>query len=56
MISQRLALGLLFLLFALGFCLIALAAARAGQWVIGAASAALGVWMGTMAAKLLRPH
>ena len=54
MISQRHALGLLFLVFVLGFAFIAFAAAKADQWVIGAASAALGAWMATMAAKLLR--
>ncbi len=56
MISQRHALGLLFLVFVLGFGLIAFAAADAGQWVSAAASAALGGWMATLAVKLLRPR
>ena len=54
MFSQRHALGLLFLALALGFGFIALEAAQAGQWVIAAASAALGGWMVTMALRLLK--
>ena len=56
MISQRHALGLLFLVLALGFGGIALAAGREGVWVISAASAALGGWMATMSFRLLRPR
>jgi hypothetical protein len=52
--SQRRALGLLFLVLALGFGGIAYAAADAGQWVIAVASAALGAWMLTMSLRLLR--
>ena len=48
---QRRALGLLFSVLTLAFALIALASARAGQWVIAAAAAALGVWLATLAAK-----
>jgi hypothetical protein len=51
--SQRRALGLLFLAIALGFAGIALAAAREGVWVVAAAAAALAVWMGTMSLRLL---
>jgi hypothetical protein len=54
MVSQRHALGVLFLALALSFCLIAVAAGRAGQWVIAAAAAALGGWMGTMSLRSLR--
>ena len=42
---QRRALGVLFLLIALGFSGVAVAAARADRWVIAAASAALALWM-----------
>ena len=56
MLSQRHALGLLFLVLALGFAGIALAAAREGIWVIAAAAAALGGWMATMSFRLLRPR
>ena len=52
MLSQRHALGLLFLVLALGFGLIALAAGRAGVWVVALAAAALGGWMGTMSLRL----
>ena len=48
---QRRALGLLFSVLTLAFALIALAAARAGQWVIAAAAVALGAWLATLAAK-----
>ena len=51
--SQRHALGLLFLVLAVGFLGIALAAARAGVWVVAAAAAALGGWMLTMSLRLL---
>ena len=54
MLSQRHALGLLFLVLALGFGGIALAAGREGVWVITLASAALAGWMATMSLKLLR--
>lgn len=54
MLSQRHALGLLFLVLALGFGGIALAAGREGVWVISLAAAALGVWMVTMSLKILR--
>jgi hypothetical protein len=56
MLSQRHALGLLFLALALGFGFIAFEAVQAGQWVIGAAAAALGGWMATMSFRLLRPR
>ena len=54
MLSQRHALGLLFLALAVGFVLIAVAAGQAGQWVIAVAAGALGGWMGTMSVRLLR--
>jgi len=54
MLSQRHALGLLFVALGLGFAFIAVSAARAGYWMIGVPAAALGVWMLTMSARLLR--
>jgi hypothetical protein len=54
MLSQRHALGLLFLVLGLSFGLIAVAAGRAGQWVIAAAAAALGGWMATTSLRALR--
>jgi hypothetical protein len=51
--SQRHALGLLFLVLALVFAGIAVAAGRAGVWVIAAAAAALFGWMATMSVRLL---
>jgi len=56
MLSQRHALGLLFLVLALGFGFIAFSAANADQWVISVAAAALGGWMATMSFRLLRPR
>ena len=53
MLSQRHALGLLFLVLALGFGGIAWAAGREGVWVIALAAAALGGWMLTMSLRLL---
>ena len=52
--SQRHALGLLFLVLAFGFGLIALAAARAGVWPVALAAVALGGWMATMSIRLLK--
>jgi hypothetical protein len=52
--SQRRALGLLFLVLALGFVGIGYASAGAGQWVIAVAAVALGGWMLTMSLRLLR--
>jgi hypothetical protein len=54
MLSQRHALGLLFLVLAAGFGGIAVAAGRAGVWVIAVASAVLGGWMASMSFRLLR--
>jgi hypothetical protein len=51
--SQRHALGLLFLVLALVFGGIALAAGRAQVWVIAVAAAALGAWMVSMSLRLL---
>jgi hypothetical protein len=51
--SQRYALGLLFLAIALVFGGIAVAAGREHVWVIAAAAAALGVWMASMSLRLL---
>ena len=53
MLSQRHALGLLFLGLALGFGGIALAAGRAGVWVVSLAAVALCGWMLTMSMRLL---
>ena len=52
--QQRYALGLLFVVIALSFAGIAVAAARAGEWVVAVAAAALGGWMATLAARGLR--
>jgi hypothetical protein len=52
--SQRHALGLLFLALGVGFAGIAYASGRAGVWVIAVAAAALGGWMLTMSLRLLR--
>jgi hypothetical protein len=52
--AQRQSLGLLFLLLAVAFAGIAWAAAQAGQWVIVAGAAAIGVWLGGLAARGLR--
>lgn len=46
---QRRALGVLFLVLTLAFAVIAIAAARAGEWIIAAAAAALGAWLATLA-------
>jgi hypothetical protein len=54
MISQRRALGLLFLALAAAFGGIAIAAGSAGVWVVAAASAVLGAWMASMSMRLLR--
>ena len=51
--SQRHALGLLFLAIALGFAGISVAGGRAGVWVVAAAAAALCAWMSTMSVRLL---
>ena len=54
--SRRPSLGVLFLLIALGFGGIALAAALAGgtAWVIAATAAALALWMGDLALRAFR--
>ncbi len=52
--SQRLALGALFAVLAIGLGAIAAAAARAGRWVIGAPAAALALWMGSLALRVLQ--
>ena len=54
MLSQRHALGLLFLVLALGFAFIAISSALAGFWVIAVPAAALAAWMVTMSLRLLR--
>jgi hypothetical protein len=51
--SQRHALGLLFLALTLVFAGIAVAAGREGVWVVALAAAALGGWMATMSLRLL---
>jgi succinate-acetate transporter protein len=55
-VQQRHALGLLFLFLAVCFAGIAVAAARAGEWVIAVAGAVLGAWLATMAIRGLRPR
>jgi hypothetical protein len=52
--SQRRALGALFLVLALAFAGVAWAAGAAHQWVITAAAAALGLWLGSLAVTTLR--
>jgi hypothetical protein len=53
--SQRLALGLLFLLLSFALFGIGLAAASAGgrAWVVALAAVSLGVWLAGLAARLL---
>jgi hypothetical protein len=58
-VSQRRALGALFLLLSLGFAGVAFAAAygaggELAGWTIVLASAALAVWLGSMAFRALR--
>jgi hypothetical protein len=52
---HRRALGLLFLVLAGGLALIALLSARqgGGAWVIALAAAALALWMGDLARRIL---
>jgi hypothetical protein len=52
--TQRRALGALFLALAVAFAGIAVAAGRAGQWIIVAAAAALALWMASLALRGLR--
>lgn len=52
--QQRHALGLLFLFLAACFAAIAVAAARAGVWVIALAGGTLGVWLAQTALRALR--
>ncbi len=51
--QQRHALGALFVVIAAVFGLIAIASARAGQWVIAVAALALALWMGSTALRAL---
>ena len=51
--SQRHALGLLFLALGVGFAGIAYGSGREGVWVIAVAAAVLGAWMLTMSLRLL---
>ena len=53
--TQRRALGGLFAVLTLAFVGIAIAAGAAGQWVILAAAAAIGVWLAGLAVRALRP-
>lgn len=53
--TQRRALGVLFLLLALGFATIAFAAGVARQWIILGASAAIALWLAGLAVRGLRP-
>jgi hypothetical protein len=52
--SQRHALGLLFLVLTASFGVIAYSAGREGVWPISLAAVALGGWMLTMSLRLLR--
>jgi len=53
---QRRALGLLFVVLAIGLALIGVFSARAGgrAWVIAAAAVGLSLWMADMARRTLR--
>jgi formate hydrogenlyase subunit 3/multisubunit Na+/H+ antiporter MnhD subunit len=53
--SQRRALGALFLVLALAFAGVALAAGTAKEWIIVGASAAIALWLGGLAVRGLRP-
>jgi hypothetical protein len=50
-VQQRHALALLFTVLGLSFVGIALAAGRAGVWIVAVAAAALGLWLGSLALK-----
>ena len=52
--SHRRRLGALFLVLTALFAAIAVAAARAGVWIVALAAAALAVWLGSMALGALR--
>lgn len=53
--THRHALGALFLVLALGFGGVAFAAGSAEEWIIVAAAAAIGLWLGGLAVRALRP-
>ena len=53
--SQRRALGVLFLLLALAFGGIAVAAVTAEQWIIVGAAAAIALWFAGLAVRGLKP-
>jgi hypothetical protein len=57
LVVHRRALGLLFTALAAGLLAIAVFSALAGgrAWVLALTAAALGVWMGGLAARALRP-
>ena len=55
-VSQRRALGTLFLVLSIAFAGLAIAAARDRVWVVAFAAAVLGVWLLTMAVRGLRPR
>jgi succinate-acetate transporter protein len=55
-VSQRRALGTLFLVLSVAFAALAIAAARDGVWVVTFAAAVLGLWLFTMAVRGLRPR
>ena len=54
--SQRSALGVLFLVLAVLFAGIALAALDARVWVIALAAGALSTWLGSLALKAFQRH
>ena len=53
-LSQRRALGALFVVLAVGFAVVAVAAARAERWVIVFAAAAMAGWIGGLGVRGLR--
>ena len=55
-LSQRHALGGLFLLLAAALAAVAVAAGRAGQWVIAVAAAIIALWLGGLGVRALKPR
>ena len=52
-LSQRRALGVLFLLIALAFVGVAVAAAGAGVWPVAISAAVLALWMSTLVLRAM---
>jgi class 3 adenylate cyclase len=55
-LSQRRALGVLFVLLGLSLGAVAVAAAKHGVWVVTFAAGAISAWFGSLAWALLRPR